>query len=291
MTTEIQSASSYLDLKDTETEVYDFKDMFDDDSFMKKRVCKTKFLLLKNLDPLLEKFLGEGEKVHFVSYGLLNRILEQVIGGWLTIYLNRKAMVFTSRRILFVQLKGSNRLWDLKSMLAYQSIKKVKKHLLGALTIILHSRNKYTFTNVPKSDRQYISDIVNKISAMIPEEKRDSEKERNLCPHCGVPVSGHPAQCSECGAGFKSAVKAGLLSLIFPGLGDLYLGHAGFAVLEILGGVVFWGVIVIPIMTQAGSPGEAALYPLMPLLLMHIPDSVFTFYVGRKGIYPVKAKK
>ena len=67
MTTEIQAASSYLDLKDTETEVYDFKDMFDDDSFMKKRVCKTKFLLLKNLDPLLEKFLGEGEKVHYTT--------------------------------------------------------------------------------------------------------------------------------------------------------------------------------------------------------------------------------
>lgn len=47
---------------------------------------------------------------------------------------------------------------------------------------------------------------------------------------------GRPAACPSCRGAIKSARKAGLLSLLFPGLGDLHLGlllPAAFLVLFI----------------------------------------------------------
>jgi len=109
---------------------------------------------------------------------------------------------------------------------------------------------------VPKADRKelatFLTDVV--------KPGADSSFDRNgpaiehLCPRCFAPVPGHPETCPHCQSRFKLARTATLRSLIFPGLGDLYLGHRTIAVFEMLGGALAWfSLVVAPL---AGVPDE-----------------------------------
>jgi len=282
----ISQAQSYLDLLDREDSAYNFKDIFDDNGYFKKKLCHRKFILLKNILPVLDVFKEKDEYIHYLSFGMLNKVAEQIIGGWAMIYLNRHAFIFTSKRILFVQLRGKFKVSKLKTMLDYSSIKKTKEHFFGSLSIVLNTGKKLNFVGIPRGDRKFIHENINKITSIIPVEKKTNQGIINLCPKCGIRIQGFPIFCNQCKTVYKSPLKAALLSLIFPGLGDMYLGHYGFGLMEILGAFLAWGIIVMPLLISSSGGIETLVIFLGTLLLMHVPDALFTAYVARKGIYP-----
>jgi len=251
----------------------------------KKKLCQQKFILLKNILPVLEVIKEKDENIHYLSFGMLNKVAEQIIGGWAMIYLNKHAFIFTSKRILFIQVRGKFKVSKLKTMLEYSSIKKTKAHFFGSLSIVLNTGKKLNFVGIPRGDRKFIHEIINKITSIIPDGKKTVQGIINLCPGCGIRIEGFPTHCHQCKTVYKSPLKAALLSLIFPGLGDMYLGHYGFGLMEILGAFIVWGIIVLPMLISSTGVIEILVIFLGTLLLMHVPDALFTAYVARKGIY------
>lgn len=283
----LQSATNFESLMDVEDDRYAFRSIFDNSSWGKKRLSKSKLKLLKNLEPTLDKILEPDEKVFFVTYGTLNKIMEQVIGGWIMLYLNKKAFLFTNKRIILVGLKGRLKPGDLRSHIDVCSIQKIKKHLLGSVSIVFNSGKKMNFVYIPRPDKKFLSQISTQLLGEIPVEQRTNTEEVFLCPHCGKKTQADLSNCSMCKGEFKSAQKAALLSLLFPGLGDFYLGHRGIAMLEMLGAMLVWlGVIF----SAAESPGDIAGFAIVFAIMfvfMHGVDAVFTYYMGKKGLYPV----
>jgi hypothetical protein len=109
-------------------------------------------------------------------------------------------------------------------------------------------------------------------------------------------VIGFPERCPRCAGAFKSGARAGWLSLLLPGLGDLYLGHYALGSLELAGALALWGLVVPSLGAPELQPaiegaarwitlgvGLAALF-----LVAHVPDAWITRRTGRKGLYPAK---
>jgi len=282
----LQTAENFTSLMSLEDDRYAFSSIFDDSSWGKKRLSKSKFKLLKNLEPALDKILEPDEKVFFVTYGTLNKIMEQLIGGWIMLYLNKKAFLFTNKRIILVGLKGRLKPGDLKSHIDVCSIQKIKKHLLGSVSIVFNSGKKMNFVYIPRPDKKFLSQVSTQLMGEIPAEQKTNTEEVFLCPHCGKAPQVGLSKCNLCNGEFKSAQKAGLLSLLFPGLGDFYLGHKGLAILEMLGAMLVWMGVLLSVTESPGDLAGFAIVFSFLFIFMHGVDAAFTYYMGKKGLYP-----
>jgi len=102
----------------------------------------------------------------------------------------------------------------------------------------------------------------------------------NLCPSCFMPLEKRLISCPHCRAHFKEPKKAFLRSLLLPGLGDMYLGHVFLGLLELLGAVFVWAVVISLLLSgEEGTPLGAFLL----LLLYHVLDGLLAYHMGKKG--------
>jgi hypothetical protein len=271
--------------------------MFKADGFFARQHAKKRLVLLKGLDAKLRRVLRTGERVYFLTSGTTVTLAEHFFVGWMANYLNMRALVFTTERILLVQIDGGKKkAKDLVAQIPYTSLASVKSTWTGSCRIKLMDRSQYNFINVPKGDRKFIAEFLADIvqGTAAPFGNARPAGVENLCPHCFVHVPAHPPACPACTGGFKSPKKAGLLSLVFPGLGDWYLGHRGFAVMEMLSSGLLWLVLVIsPLL----APKDPKLPPLdagywgtvaVILLFTHGIDATMTHHFARKGHHPDK---
>lgn len=271
---------------------YIFSSIFNADSWGAKRLSKMKFKILKRLDPLLGKMLNENEQVFYISYGVQSAPLEQMFMGWMVYLLNRRVFIFTNKRILLIQVKGKFAPWDLLSQIPYDNIEKIKRSFAN-ICIIYTNGKSVVFSGMSGYDRKSIPLITEKIREKrgIPENTVSAGAEK-LCPYCFSVISGFPSGCDSCKRPFKSAAKAGLLSLLFPGFGDFYLGHRYFALLEIIGTAIIWLIILSPA-SESDEPmslSERLIFAVVFFIFAHGMDALVTFFTGRKGIYPAKHK-
>lgn len=264
---------------------YLYQHIFQDSGMFSKRRLARKFRIMKGVDAFLGKILEPDEKVFHVTQGVLNSFVEQMFLGWVTNIINRKAFVFTSKRLLLIQIKGKENIGELKAVIRYASIKRLKRTWNGLLKIDLHNGKTYSFIGVPKGDRKFIAST---IQGLIEKTASEASKEGqvNLCPECGARVEGLPASCAACGKPFKNPAKAAWLSLLFPGLGDFYLGHRGLATLEIAGTAFVWLSIFIPDAQEPVTGAELAISAAISFILLHGIDALVTRHTARKGIYP-----
>jgi hypothetical protein len=102
----------------------------------------------------------------------------------------------------------------------------------------------------------------------------------DLCPSCFMPLAKNLLKCPKCKAAFKKPMTAFLRSLLLPGLGDIYLGHRLLGVLELLGSVVLWAVVIFSVWQgdQAGL-----IVALLILLFYNGFDGLLTRHMARKG--------
>ena len=268
---------------------YRFDQIFRTDSWGAKRASKQKLKILQKFEGMLSRMLREGEQVYYVSYGVQNSAFEQWFLGWVAYYLNRKVFLFTTQRVLMVQFSGGYTPDDLKAELPYANIAKAKGSLLGGLQLKLADGKWMVFSGMPGSDRKTVVQIVTALREKLATASGPKAGVVNLCPHCYQTVSGFPSGCAACHGRFKSAWVAGLLSLLFPGFGDMYLGHRLFASLEILGAAMVWCAILSGAQGWATAGRELATTVLAMFGLMHGVDALMTGHVARKGIYPAKA--
>jgi len=292
--TTVESAKNYEELLGSSVapSPYEFATLFKAEGFMGKRRCKKRLKLLKALDPKIRHILERGEKVYFITSGTTVSLGERFFVGWLAYYLNLRALVFTSRRILLLHIDARQRPMELVSQLPYANVASVKSTWTGMCAIKLLNRVTFNFQHIPAPDRkflvEFLADIVQLTNAPF-EHTRGIE---HLCPHCYVFIPTFPSSCPSCKGAFKSARKAGLLSLLFPGLGDFYLGHRWIAALEFLGTAALWAVaVILPFLDRVDDSGKAVdaqywLTVATVILIAHGTDSMITHHFARKGIYP-----
>jgi hypothetical protein len=292
--TTVQSARSYKELLGDAVEAspYDYAVLFKADGFMARQRSRKRFKLLKAIDPKLRLILDRGEKVYFLTPGAAISMGERFFAGWLAYCVNMRALVFTSRRILLIHINARQRPLELVSQLPYASIASVKSTWNGLCAVKLLNRERLNFQYVPGADRKFLvgflADLVQLSNAPF-EQKRGIE---HLCPHCFVFVPGHPSACPACTGRFKSARKAGLLSLLFPGVGGWYLGHRWLALFEMLGTGALWYFLVIgPLLGVAdwrSAPFDSEYWMTVGaiILLAHVIDGMMAHHFGRKGHHP-----
>jgi hypothetical protein len=279
---------------------YEYAMLFEAKGWFAKRRAKERFKLMQKIDAKLARVLRPGERVYFVTKGSLASTAEQLFAGQaVAYYINLRAMVFTTERVILMQIGSNLKPRELVSELPYTSILKVKATWSGMCEVQLANKKKHRFSGMPKADRKYLgkflSGVVTESSgAAVPDKKSDGMA--HLCPHCFTHVPAWPLVCGGCGGGIKSARKAALLSLAFPGLGDWYLGHRFFAVAEMIGTAFLWLVLVIGPLLGAKPPEDAERisggYWLFVAVIVggaHLIDSAVTHSFARKGHHPAKA--
>lgn len=274
---------------------YHFDKIFPTEGWGAKSLCKRKLKLLQKTDSVIRAMLEEGEEVLYITSGVQTSFAESYFLGWLMYLINRRAFVFTSRRILLIQIKTSDKPSVLRAEIAYAALSEMKGTGLGSFQVKFNNRRKLIFTSIPRKDRKLLAEMVAFIREGVVTEPDTTHDVQNLCPSCFAKVYGFPPACSECSVPFKSPGKAGWLSFIFPGLGDFYLGqHRFFACIELCFTLFIWAAIVLPLLfgvggdEAGGSRGEGLIAALVIVIFVHGVDALGVRHVARKGIYPGK---
>ena len=293
--TTLQSAKKYEELLSGEVaaEPYDYPVMFKADGFFARQRAKWRFKLLKGIDPKLRRILRSDERVYYVTTGTTVSLAEHFFVGWFAHYLNLRALIFTTERVLLLEV-SRNRPGKLVSQIPYAAIASVKSTWTGICRVKLLNKKTYDFQSVAKPDRKFLADFLADVVKGTNAPFQAELGLEHLCPHCYTLVPAHPLACPSCQGGIKSAKKAGLLSFIFPGLGDWYLGHRGRAVVELLGTGFLWLAFVIgPLLGGADpavrqAPLDAAYWTTAAMILLgaHSIDAVMTHHFARKGHHP-----
>ena len=280
--------SDLLNISDSKIP-YRFDQIFSAKGFGAKRLAKNRLKLIKAIDPHVQALLSDGEKVQFVSWGAEYSFVEQFFMGLWAHLINRRALVFTDRRILMIQINSRSKVLDLKTQLRFQAIDRFAAKTFGYIGFVMRNGSRLNITGIPRKDRNSIKEFVSKRISATRADAPGLGVE-NLCPKCGNKVLSFPERCNQCGQAFKSANKAGWLSLAFPGLGDLYLGHRGLGTLEILGAMLAWGTVAVPFAWTTFSEGgpwiASAGVASGIFVFVHGTDCWITRRVGFKGIYP-----
>lgn len=267
---------------------YAFDRIFRRDGIRARWLSRRKLKFLKAIDAAVRALLEEGEIAHCVTWGVRSSFVEQYFLGWALYFLNRTALVLTTRRILLIQVGVRNRPLALRSQIRYEGIASVSRGLLGHLKLKFRGGGHVTFYGVPRADRKYVRDLVRKLAQRAESANLAATDGRlvHLCPHCYAEVKGYPDRCANCGGGFKSANRAGWLSLIFPGFGDFYIGHRKLALLEMFGTALLWLALLLPNPEVPMTALELAITAVLMIVFVHGIDAIVTRTLARKGIYP-----
>lgn len=295
----LQNTKRYEALLGTDVEAapYEFALLFKADGWLARGRAKNRYKLLKAIDPKLRKMLHQDERVYFATSGTTANAAEQFFSGAaMSQAINRRALVFTTERVLLLQIDSKKRPRELVSQITYASIAEVKATWNGYCQLRFHNKSKLNFIGVPKADRKQLAGLLGDMlkAGEAPTSAVSGLALEHLCPHCFVPVPGHPESCPHCQGRFKLARTAMLRSLLFPGLGDLYLGHRAFAGLEMLGAAIFWYVMVVaPLAGIADENGkvtqtDTVYWGIAALMIagMHGLDAIMTRQFALKGHHP-----
>jgi len=86
---------------------------------------------------------------------------------------------------------------------------------------------------------------------------------------------------------YKSRKKAAMMSLILPGLGDLYLGHRLFGSLELIGSIAQWiALITFTLSWLKGAPDALffLIFTMFLIVVTNVLDYFLTLAMASKGL-------
>jgi hypothetical protein len=276
---------AYSDLQNLDLGQFDLQAIFIP---TKKGVYKTgrnkfKARILKSVYEKANKILSDGEKVFRIGKGTAYFPAELFIGnGYLTMLYNQYAILCTNRRLLFININSRvTRSTHYVFQIVYEDIKSIKKgFLLWHFIINRHRGKRRVYTAVKRFLLNDIKDFVEQKLSGLGGKSVPQHALEKLCPACFIPLEENLIQCPECSVQFKKPKTAFLKSLIVPGWGDIYLGHRFLGVLELLGSVFVW-LIVISLLIS-GSRGNLAVAAAI-FLFYNLMDGMLTYHMAAKG--------
>ena len=212
----------------------------------RRNTFKTK--ILKSVKTVLDKVLADGERVRRIAFGTAYYPLEIFLGnGWLTMLYNRYALVATERRLIMINTnhrmtKPAHYLFQMP----YEEIKKATRGLFRTSIVLDRKKGKRRVFTGLKSYlsaelQRFVQDKIDPGLSL----NQDAPLLEHLCPVCVEPLPAKLESCSQCGAAFKTPKKALLRSLLLPGWGDIYLGHRVLGILELMGSLMVWSIVLL----------------------------------------------
>ena len=276
---------------------FDMEQMFPKrEGFFNKRTVRGKLKLLKNLLPSLQEVLMDGEQVLYIAKGVVIRFWETFFAGAAVAHLmNISCVVLTDRRIIIfnTNAKGKQKLY--RNQILYTQIRKAKMTtLFGYSKLQLLDGKSIELGGFKGIDKKQIKKIIPEMIAAMPENAPQVDRSvQYLCPCCDAIYTEYERECKRCGVQFKSRDKAARMSLMMPGLGDLYLGHRLFGVIELMGSIFEWMIAIGAVIAAIGAmvAGQAfldligfAFLWLIIIAVTNVIDFYLTHAMASKGL-------
>jgi predicted Zn finger-like uncharacterized protein len=247
----------------------------------RKNLLKVKILM--SVHAVLPNVLREGEHVLRVGKGIAYYPSELFLGnGWLTMLYNHYAIVCTSQRIVLINVNHRvNRPTHYFFQVPYEDIKSVKRGWFGTgLTITRIKGKRRIFSGIKAYQSKNLKMFLESMKKTPVDAENPKECLEYLCPSCFVPLAKGLHKCPQCSTLFKSSRRASFRSLLLPGLGDIYLGHRFLGVMELMGSVIVWGIILSLLLTGKQNGLFSALFLL---IIYNSVDGVLTYHMAKKG--------
>lgn len=236
--------------------------------------------LLRKVEPVLQRALAPTEVVRFATNGVRQLMWWLLTAGSMNPFANRTTLVLTDKRVLLIHTDWKNRPRMFANQLPLDRIRATSGR--NSYIFIRTGREQLMFHGVKRSEARHLRGLL---------ESTASKKGgwQNLCPRCFASTDTAPPCCEECGEVFKSPKKAALRSLVFPGLGDFYLGYRKYATLEILGAAILWAIFLstlVPAVQAKGPRGALVALPIFALVaVVHVCDALLTRAKARTGLH------
>lgn len=266
---------------------YDYPTMLPAGTRRERHRSRRTLTLLRKIDHPLRAMLEDGEWVRFLTQGSMVTLWESFFLGAMMYYVGRRAVVLTNRRMLLLQISARGELRNLRAQIDYRAVREIRTTIFGNLKIWFVDGTVRVLQGVPRAQRKAVAELV---PVLRDEQPADDEPVvddvEDLCPHCAQPPGGAGDHCQVCGGYFKSASHAALLSGLFPGTGDLYLGHKVLGSIGIVVASLLWLGVLILGLEATGTPPVFARAVGMVLVLVHGGSAASTRWIALKGLYP-----
>ena len=236
--------------------------------------------MLCKAEPVLQRALAPTEVVRFATNGVRQLMWWLLTAGSMNPFANRATLVLTDKRVLLIHTD-----WKQRPRMFANQLPLDRVHVTSgrnSYVFIRTGKEQLMFHGVKRSEAAHLRNLL---------ESTATKKGgwQNLCPRCFNPTDSAPESCEKCGEEFKSPKTAARRALIFPGLGDFYLGYRKYAMLEIAGAAMLWALLLttlVPAIKTRGLQGALVAAPLFALIvLIHVGDSFLTRTKARNGLH------
>jgi hypothetical protein len=245
---------------------------------------------LRSAEPVLRLALADSETIEYITHGVRHTWLETLVFHIWAPSLNQLLVVITNVRIILIR---TNRLGDPQRTfwtLFHHQITGCRMRWNNILTIRLVGGETLKFSGFSRTDRRMIRQLIEDgqqlslASRRIPETTRPLE---TLCSYCLTPVPADEYRCAICRTDYWRPSQLAWRSMIFPSWGDFLMGHTEVALIEIIGALFSWSVLLGAL---ARTLQQGSLLPLMvalPLFLIANGfDAFITAHIAKKGLHP-----
>ncbi len=172
----------------------------------------------------IRPYLDEDESIVLVTTGCSPfTVWEQLLGGWMIGVLKRSLLVFTNKRFFHIPTTPDFRFRRSLAVVEYGWCQEARVRG-GALQVTYHSGTKEHFAALDRRERKKLKSMFQ--NTPLPQPNVDPHERSFLCPNCGVAIGREVRPCANCGQSFRDKKTARWLSLLLPGGGYFYTGHA-----------------------------------------------------------------
>ncbi len=265
------------------------------EGLLERRRARARARLLGALAPTLARALEPGERVRYAARGVDR---EAAAAGYLAQLANQTALVLTDRRLLLFQVASSGAARDVKNQVRLTEVSGARSGLLAGFEIRLADGKKIRLVQVPGASRRALAAALPRSEGAPPRPAGAPPSLEHLCPACLGVVPGKvgaAAVCPNptCRIPFRDPGRAQWLSVLLPGLGDLYLRHYFLGALQLVVSVGFltWAVGMALQAALVGLDEAESVALLIPAVLLVVLPRAFGFFMtrhmARKGIVPL----
>lgn len=240
----------------------------------KKRIEKRQTKLLKNV-AFLKNFLKEDEKILLITTGCSpTPILEQLLTGWIFIYLKRSLFIFTNKRLFHIPTKRN---YSYRYSIAHILYPDCDSIQLKGNRLVVGYKNgkKEKFLYIARKEKKKIKALIPTIS--FEGTPSEIQKRIHLCPRCTKELEEEKYICPHCFLEFKEKDKAKKISLIYPGGGYFYTRHTFLGVSDAIVETILL-VLVIVSLIDAIKGVEGSGYELFPFAILLVIEKLISVY-------------
>ncbi len=263
----------------------------EENGFFERRQAAARAKLLAGLRPVLLRALEPGERIQYAARGMDRHFATM---GYLHQLAGQTAFVLTDRRLLLIQVNRAGRARDVKNQVRLSEVRGARSGLLAGFEIRLADGKAVRFTHVPRRSRSALCGALPKLERGASRTKTAGPSLEHLCPACLKLVPGRAGATiicpnQACGIPFRDPARAQRLSVLVPGLGDLYLRHYLLGAVEFVVSIVLLIVAVRLALDAAQSDEPTGLF-VGAAFLVGFPRVVgfrLTRYQARLGLVPL----